>query len=335
MPCLYVPGNHESYGTDNLNAWKAVFGDPYRTFDHKGVRFVLLNSTRGTLRGSDFAQLPLLRDALEDAAGDASVKRVVVFAHHPTNDPDPGDASQLGDRKEVQLIEQLLSASKKPALMVGSHAQIVNVDRIEGVPYMVLPSSGKSPYGTPDRGGFTGWVRYGIADGEPRADVRAFAQSIDLTAPEALAAGSTATLGGSLVQPNGVANGTRRVPLRYPMSVRWSGGDGLAVGGSVDEARRAGKVAHLDTATRELTALRAGTVTVAVEADSMRDGDDLSPIRAEKTDQRRALRGAPGRPARSAARSRRRCRSRSARRRPSGRSRPASSARTRRAPPPP
>ena len=111
--------------------------------------------------------------------------------------------------------------------MVGSHAQIVNVDRVEGVPYMVLPSSGKSPYGTPDRGGFTGWVRYGVKAGrEPRADVRAFAQSIRITAPDALAAGSTAALGGELVQPNGVAAGTRKVPLRYPMSVRWSGGDG-------------------------------------------------------------------------------------------------------------
>ena len=93
IPCLYVPGNHESYGTDNLNAWKSVFGDPYRTFDHKGVRFVLLNSTRGTFRGSDYAQLPMLQAALDAAADDASVKRVVVFAHHPTNDPDPGDAS--------------------------------------------------------------------------------------------------------------------------------------------------------------------------------------------------------------------------------------------------
>ena len=48
------------------------------------------------------------------------------------------------------------------------------------------------------------------------------------------------------MQPNGVAAGTRKVPLRYPMSVRWSGSDTLAVGGSVDEARRAGKVAVLD-----------------------------------------------------------------------------------------
>jgi len=197
VPCLYVPGNHESFGTDNLDAWKAVFGAPFRTFDHKGVRFVLLNSTRGTLRGSDWDQLPLLERALDEAADDPAVKQVMVFAHHPTNDPDPGDASQLGDRKEVALLETLLAASPKPAMMVGSHAQIVNVDRVEGVPFMVLPSSGKSPYGTPDRGGFTGWVRYGIHPGaEPRADVRAFAQELRVDGPDALAAGSDATLGG-------------------------------------------------------------------------------------------------------------------------------------------
>ena len=49
----------------------------------------------------------------------------------------------------------------------------------------------------------------------------------------------------------------------------------LQVGGSVDDARRAGKVAVLNTTTRELTAVRAGAVTVTAEADSMRDGDDL------------------------------------------------------------
>lgn len=283
VPCLYVPGNHESYGTDTLDAWKSVFGASYRTFDHKGVRFVLLNSTRGTLRGSDYAQLPMLQAALDSAADDASIKRVVVFAHHPTNDPDPGDASQLGDRKEVQLIEQLLSASKKPALMVGSHAQIVNVNRVEGVPYMVLPSSGKSPYGTPDRGGFTGWVRYGVSDNAIAADVRAFAQTVSITAPDALAAGASATLGGELVQPNGVATGTRRVPLRYPMSVRWAGSDSLQLNGTVDAARRAGKVAVLNTTTRELTAVRAGEVTVTAEADSMHEGDDLAPVSGSKT----------------------------------------------------
>ena len=197
-------------------------------------------------------------------------------------------------------------------MMVGSHAQIVNVDRVEGVPYMVLPSSGKSPYGTPDRGGFTGWVRYGVAE-DITADVRAFAQSVTVTGPDALAAGSSATLGGELVQPNGVATGTRRVPLRYPMSVRWTGSESLQVGGSVDDARRSGKVAVLNTTTRELTAVRAGAVTVTAEADSMRDGDDLSADHGLQDDRRRAVRGAAGRGRRRRHGAARRSPSRSAR----------------------
>ena len=76
------------------------------------------------------------------------------------------DASQLGDRGEVALVEKLLSdfreTSNKGVSMVGSHAQIADVHRIEGVPYTVLPSSGKDPYGTPDRGGFTGWLDWHV-----------------------------------------------------------------------------------------------------------------------------------------------------------------------------
>ncbi|MDW5593378.1 phosphodiester glycosidase family protein [Conexibacter stalactiti] len=297
VPCYYVPGNHESYGTDNLNAWKSQFGRPYGTFDHKGTRVVLLNSTRGSLRGSDYDQLPLLQAALDDAAADDAINNVLVFAHHPTNDPDPGDASQLGDRKEVALIERLLSdfrdeSGGKGVAMAGSHAQIVNVDRIEGVPYVVLPSSGKSPYGTPDRGGMTGWMRWSVdgaetADGDwLNIDVRPFAQQIDLDAPAELEVGASAPLGGELVQPSGVSTGTRRVPLRYPASIRWSGSAELAIGSgeeAVEAAREAGKVALLDPATGALTALKSGQVAVVAEADSMRTGDDLAPISAQKT----------------------------------------------------
>jgi hypothetical protein len=296
VPCYYVPGNHESYGTDNLNAWSAEFGRPFGSFDHKGTRVVLLNSTRGSLRGSSFAQLPLLQQALESAKADDAVDNVLVFAHHPTNDPDPGDASQLGDRKEVALIERLLSDfrddSGKGVAMVGSHAQIMNVDRIEGVPYVVLPSSGKSPYGTPDRGGITGWVRWSVdgaarADGDwLAADVRPFAQEIDLDVPATLPLGDAAAIGGELVQPSGVGRGTRRVPLRYPASIRWSGSAELAIGSgeaAVDAARDAGKVAILDPEDGRLTALARGQVAIVAEADSMRTGDDIAPIRAQRT----------------------------------------------------
>jgi hypothetical protein len=143
--------------------------------------------------------------------------------------------------------------------MIGSHAQIVDTHREEGVPYQVLPSSGKAPYGTPDRGGFTGYVRWSLdrhADAGERwltADVRAFAQSLTLDAPQEVRAGHSAVLGGSLVQPSGVLPGTRVVPLADPMSVHWTGSSCLAIGDDEAAARRAGKVAILDPLTRELT----------------------------------------------------------------------------------
>ncbi|PZG13434.1 metallophosphoesterase [Nonomuraea aridisoli] len=303
IPCYYVPGNHESYGLNNtqsdLTNFVNEFGQPYRTFDHKGTRFILLASSLGTLRGTAWDQLPMLRQALADAEKDRSVENVLVFAHHPVDDPAESKASQLGDRDEAALIENMLTdfrdSTGKGAAMFGSHAQIADVHRLEGVPYMVLPSSGKDPYGTPDRGGFTGWVHWSV---DPRRDageqwlegeVRAFAQSVTLDTPDSLKVNETAQLSGSIVQPEGVSAGTRVVPLRYPMSVAWSGSSDLAIGSgkaAIDAARRKGKVAILDPRTRTLTALNRGTVTVSVTNESMRpytDDASLAPITTSKT----------------------------------------------------
>ena len=298
-PCYYVPGNHESYragAQGDLAPFIAQFGQPYGTFDHNGTRFILLASSYGTLRGTNWAQMPMFQAALDDAKTNPAVKNVMVFAHHPVDDPAETDASQLGDRNEVALVEKLLSdfrsASNKGVSMIGSHAQIADVHRIEGVPYTVLPSSGKDPYGTPDRGGFTGWLDWHVdkdASASQQwltADVRAFAQSITLDAPAVLEAGDSAQLDGSIVQPSGVTNGTRVVPLRYPMSVHFSGSDNLAIGTDVAAAKAAGKDAILDPLTRKLTGLHTGDVTVRVTNDSMREYTDeasLAPITTEKT----------------------------------------------------
>ena len=298
-PCYYIPGNHESYrasGQGDLAPFQAEFGQPYGTFDHNGTRFILLASSYGTLRGTSWAQMPLLQAALKDAEGNPAIKNVMVFAHHPVDDPAETDASQLGDRTEVALIEKLLTDfrahSGKGVAMVGSHAQIADVHRIGGVPYTVLPSSGKDPYGTPDRGGFTGWLDWHVDTQATAgrqwltADVRAFAQSIALNAPAILEAGDAAQLDGSIVQPSGVTNGTRVVPLRYPMSVHWSGSETLAIGTDAAAAKAAGKVAILDPATRKINGLHTGDVTVRVTNESMREYTDeasLAPVTTEKT----------------------------------------------------
>lgn len=287
FPCYYVPGNHESYrvnGQGDLAPFVAEFGRPYRTFDHKGTRLILLNSALGTLRGSDFAQYAMLQSALQQARSDASIKNVLVFAHHPVDDPEEAATSQLGDRMEVALIEKMLSdfrtSTGKGAAMTGSHAQVLNVHRLEGVPYTVLPSSGKAPYGTPERGGFTGFVNWTVdptqqADGRwLTGDVHAFAQSVRLTGPGSLKVGGKTTVTGTLVQPDGIAAGTRVVPLRYPMSVHWIPTSGLALGSgaaALTAAKKAGRTAILDPTTGVVTAIKAGTISVRVSSESMRE----------------------------------------------------------------
>ena len=93
--------------------------------------------------------------------------------------------------------------------------------------------------------------------------------------------GESAQIEGSIVQPSGVLPGTRVVPLRYPMSVRWSGSENLAIG---DEPT-AGKAAHFDPRTRKLTALRSGEVVLTATTDSMREytgPESLAPVVASK-----------------------------------------------------
>jgi hypothetical protein len=303
VPCYYVPGNDEAEGTggavQDLTNFTAQFGQPYRTFDHKGTRFILLASSLGTLRGTAWAQLPMLRRALASAEHDRSIDNVVVLAHHPVDDPSATHAGQLADRDEVALIEKLLTDFRdrtgKGAAMIGSHAQVAYVHRIEGVPYTVLPPAGQDPSATPDQGGFTGWGDWAVDPSRRAAqpwltvDMHAFAQSITLNAPATVPAGSAAPLSGSIVQPEGVASGTRVVPLQYPMSVDWGGSRGLAIGSgraAIDGARRHGMTAILDPATRMLTGLRPGRVTVSVTSDSLRADTgpaSLAPIVADRT----------------------------------------------------
>jgi 3',5'-cyclic AMP phosphodiesterase CpdA len=303
VPCYYVPGNHESYGVNNVQEtlahFEEQFGTPYRHFVHKGTEFILLASSLGTLRGTAWQQLPMFREALAEAKEDPQVHNVMVFAHHPVDDPTATKLSQLGDREEVKLIEHMLTnfreGSGKPATMIGSHAQVAYVHQIEGINYVVLPSSGKDPYGTPDHGGFTGWDDWSI-DPEASAtqqwltgNIHAFAQSITLNAPEEVEVKKAGVASGSIVQPEGVENGTRVVPLRYPMSVDWGGSPNLAIGSgqaAIKAAKAEGKTAILDPSDGSLTGLATGAVEVSVTNDSMRKytgPESLEPITATKT----------------------------------------------------
>jgi hypothetical protein len=273
----YIPGNHEVMG-GKIDNFKAAFGDTYRSFDHKGTRFITLDTSRLNLRGGGFEQIALLRAQLDKAAEDRSVGSVAVLFHVPPRDPTPGKASQLGDRKEAALVEGWLAdfqrETGKGAAYIGAHVGTFDAARVDAVPYFINGNSGKNPATAADDGGFTGWSLWGVdpvSDQEAAhvrrnwfvdaptwigAQIRPHVDDLTLTAPATVAIGAPARVSATVRQ------GTRVVPVAHPVSARWSGSPNLHVGPR--STAKPWHIAVLDPAGGTLTALRRGNVTVAV-----------------------------------------------------------------------
>ena len=285
LPYYYVPGNHEIMGAPISN-FQAVFGATTRVFDHtpagggRATRFITLDTSAGSLRGSGFAQVPALREALDSAAADPRIGSVVVLEHHPPRDPTPAKASQLVDRKEAALLERWLAGFQeetgKGVLFVGAHVGMFHADRVDGVPYVINGNTGKGPSTAPHLGGFTGWTMFGVDPVSPAeaakarrdpltagprwvtAETRAHVDALELAAPTHLAAGTSVSVTATLTQPDG-----RRVPVAAPVSADWSGSANLHVGPA--SGLRPWHAAWFDPATGRLTGLgSAGTVWLAV-----------------------------------------------------------------------
>ncbi|WP_328817101.1 phosphodiester glycosidase family protein [Nonomuraea cypriaca] len=276
LPYYYVPGNHEVMGASIAN-FRAHFGDTNRTFDHKGTRFVTLDTSLGTIRGGGFDQIERLRTALDEAEEDDRIGSLVVIEHHPPRDPTPGALSQLADRKEAALVEQWLGdfqhRTGKGAAFIGGHVGTFSAARVDGVPYLINGNSAKTPSTAPGEGGFTGWSMLSVDPvskaermaarlfpfaGGPRwlaAQIRPHVDELAVTAPAQIALGASARVSATITQ------GARQVPVAYPIGVTWSGSRDLHVGDA--RSARGGDVAVFDPATGTLTARRPGTVTIS------------------------------------------------------------------------
>ncbi|MFJ9062082.1 phosphodiester glycosidase family protein [Streptomyces sp. NPDC102409] len=277
LPWYYVPGNHEVMG-GRIDNFITEFGPARRTFDHEGTRVLTLDTSSLSLRGGGFAQIEEVRAQLDAAAEDRSVGSVMLIEHVPPRDPTVQKGSQLSDRKEAALVERWLAdfrrTTGKGAALIGSHVGVFHASHVDGVPYLVNGNSGKAPAGPADEGGFTGWSligadRVGPAEqaaarlepwrGGPdwvSAQTRAHVDALALEAPAMIVAGERARVGAQVTQ------GTRTVPAAFPLSVDWTGSPNVRIG-KTDDARGR-HIATLDPATGTLTALRPGTVTLAV-----------------------------------------------------------------------
>ncbi|WP_427887146.1 phosphodiester glycosidase family protein [Kribbella sp. GL6] len=267
VPVHYVPGNHETYGPGDLSEWKKVFGNPTSTFDHKGTRFVLRDSSLGSLRAGGFDQIADLRTRLNEAAQDKSIRNVVVFAHHPIDDPSPTQNSQLGDRKEAAMIVKWLAdfrkATGKGAAYMAGHAGTFAATRTDGVLLPLTGNSGKSPAAAPDAGGFTGWALVGISTSATESsrpwfqvEMRPHVDALELAAPTTMRRDQTAPASATVVQEG------RRVPVSFPVSADWWGSATMYIGPAKSAPFWA--VAAYDPATGQLSALRPGSTELGV-----------------------------------------------------------------------
>jgi exopolysaccharide biosynthesis protein len=261
VPWYYVPGNHEADGGHGLAEFQAAFGETHRVVDVRGIRLILLDSSRGTLRGGGFDQIRMLRDGLDGARTDPSIRGVVVAMHHPVADPSPTAASQLTDRKEASLLSSWLTdferTSGKQAASIASHAGLFNLSRVDGVPYLINGNSGKAPAAAPGDGGFVGWtsVRFDLS-GDVRFETRPNVDALTITGPGELARGASADVRAVVTQAG------RQVPVSYPVSADWTGAFGTHIAGLLPAMPW--DVASFDPATGVLTALRPGVARLTV-----------------------------------------------------------------------
>jgi exopolysaccharide biosynthesis protein len=264
LPYHYVPGNHER-ANNSVDNFRAVFGAAQQVFDHRGTRFITMDTSGINLRASDWTQLGRLRTELDKAAKDRRVKSVVLVEHVPPRDPTPARASELSDRKEAATIETWLSdfqdRAGKGVAFIGAHVGTFHASHVDGVPYFINGNSGKNPSTLPSDGGFTGWSLWGVdqscgPDGWLAVEVRPHVDTLTMTGPASLTVGQSAVVRVDVRQAN------RTVPVAYPVSARWSASPNVHIGSPRDAKRY--HTAVFDPATGELTALRPSTVTLAV-----------------------------------------------------------------------
>ncbi|GAA4385488.1 phosphodiester glycosidase family protein [Agromyces bauzanensis] len=299
LPYVYVPGNHEIMGGPIAN-FEAAFGETSRSIALGRTQLVTLNSSAGSFRLSDRDQLVFLEQELAAAAADASKSGVVVFAHHPADDPLPSKASQLSDRYEAaaftEALAQFRADTGKSVAVVNAHVGVFHATSTDGVSQLINGNSGKAPAGTPETGGFTGWTMLGIDPSHGKvgpqpasivedrtrwlqAEVHARVDSIALDVPEVLLVGETAPISATVTQDDG-----RVVPVRWPMSAIW-GGDGITVEdggvGTAERAVAASGVLRLNPATGEVNAIAPGTGTVEVVVNGQRASVEVHVVEAE------------------------------------------------------
>lgn len=288
LPYVYVPGNHEVMGGPISN-FIDEFGDTTTQQDLGRTRLITLDSSSGTLHpDGSTEQLQQLEAQLRDAKRDRSITGVVVFDHHPIDDPHPDKASQLTDRHEAAALDRVLSSfadSGKSVAIINGHVGTFHATAGNGVSRVINGNSGKGPSGAPNRGGFTGWSMVGIEPREGlvrtpaktgdrldwlRVETHARVDSLAVDVPATLQVGTEAQASATLTQDE-----DREVPVAWPVTSTW-GGDRVAVKGGAETSKDRRAVVSYDPTTGTVKGLRKGTATLSVTVNGVTEEAEIT-----------------------------------------------------------
>lgn len=131
VPCKWLPGNHDltlAAAGDTLPRYQELFGRDYYSFDHKGFRFVVLDTLlfKNALPAAD-AEMAWLKDELQSAAKAGAIP--VLAGHHPPFCEKPAESdgwSNLPSARRHDLLA-LLEQYRVPIYLSGhTHRFIQN-----------------------------------------------------------------------------------------------------------------------------------------------------------------------------------------------------------------
>ncbi|MEK7766539.1 MAG: metallophosphoesterase, partial [bacterium] len=141
VPYVNVVGNHDVSTPAGEKIWLERYGPLYFSFDHKGCRFIVLNSeVIGGMERIAGEQLAWLKAEL---AGAKKARRIFVFLHKPlwAYRPDQGVTLNAWMRE----VHPLLAAARVDTVFAGHWHQYVMHPRRDGVGYVVTGGGGAEP----------------------------------------------------------------------------------------------------------------------------------------------------------------------------------------------
>lgn len=140
MPIHFTPGNHDITSNAMEPTFRARVGEPYHSFDYRGIHFVVLDNSR-TENTSEVAEVQInwLKD---DLAKNRNACYTVVFLHKPFWYKTLGDG-------QPDALHEIFKANGVDAVFTG-HFHTYFSAEFDGIQYTSIGSSGGDTEESPD-----------------------------------------------------------------------------------------------------------------------------------------------------------------------------------------